>query len=275
MAQSESQSTRNGSMNSPIRWAGSKRRLLPAILEHMPKSYSRYIEPFCGSLCLYLHLPSSPAVVSDINPELMHFYKMVRWRPRVVAERLFEWDMHQETYYSVRALSPHDLEPETRAARFLYLNRLCFNGVYRTNARGEFNVPRGTKVPAMPELHELVRLASRLRQAQLLESDFSETLSMAAPGDFIYLDPPYAGRDVRNRGEYGPGSFGVSDINRFHHCVSFASQKGAKILISYADVPVIRDAFSTWKISSLVVPRNVSGFARGRGQAGEVFLRNY
>lgn len=275
MEQLGNMSRENGSMNSPIRWAGSKRKLLPAILSCMPKSYSRYIEPFCGSLCLYLYLPGSPAIVSDINPELIHFYKMVRWRPRVVATKLSEWDMREDTYYHVRALSPDKLTAEARAARFLYLNRLCFNGVYRTNARGEFNVPRGSRVPAMPETQELVRLGLRLRQANLLQADFSETLAMAAHGDFIYLDPPYAGRGVRNRGEYGPGSFTASDVDRFYDCVSSASDKGAKILISYADVPVIRKAFSKWKVSSLVVPRNVSGFSRGRGQAGEVFLQNY
>lgn len=268
-------SIKNGSMNSPIRWAGSKRKLLPAILSYMPKEYSRYIEPFCGSLCLYLQLPEVPAVVSDINPELMHFYKMVRWRPRVVASYLSDWDLQESTYYAVRALSPDDLAAEARAARFLYLNRLCFNGVYRTNSRGEFNVPRGTRVPAMPGTEELIQLGARLRQAQLLESDFSETLSIAEEGDFVYLDPPYAGRDVRNRGEYGPGSFAISDIDRFQQSVMDASNKGAKILISYADVPVIRSAFAKWELTPLVVPRNVSGFARGRGQAGEVFLRNY
>ncbi len=262
-------------MNSPIRWAGSKRRLLPEILNQMPERYSRYMEPFCGSLCLYFKLPSVPAVVSDINPELMHFYKMLRWRPKVLAQHLSKWDLQEETYYGVRSLSPHELTPETRAARFLYLNRLCFNGVYRTNASGQFNVPRGTRVPPMPEVTELSRWGARLRPATLLVSDFAETLSMAKKGDFIYLDPPYAGRAVRNRGEYGPGSFSVEDIQRFHACVSSASRKGARILISYADVPVIRDAFDGWNVSSLVVPRNVSGFAYGRGQAGEVFLRNY
>lgn len=275
MGKSEATSVSNSSMSSPIRWAGSKRRLLREIQQNMPPRYTRYIEPFCGSLCLYLNLPGTPAIVSDINPELMHFYKMVRWRPRVVATYLYQWDMEHDTYYHVRRLVPHELFPEQRAARFLYLNRLCFNGVYRTNAKGEFNVPRGSRVPAMPSVNELINLASRLRQAQLLESDFSETLSFARAGDFVYLDPPYAGRDVRNRGEYGAGSFGAKDIDRFHASVSEASENGAKVLISYADVPIIRAAFSNWKQSSLVVPRNVSGFARGRGLAGEVFLRNY
>jgi len=262
-------------MNSPIRWAGSKRKLLPAILTHLPSRYARYIEPFCGSLCLYLTLPRVPAVVSDINPELMHFYKMARWRPNVVANFLSQWDLHEKTYYRVRALSPKELAPEVRAARFLYLNRLCFNGVYRTNARGEFNVPRGSKVSSLPSAKELSDLGLRLRSASLLLADFAETLSVARKGDFIYLDPPYAGRNVRNRGEYGPGSFSVEDIERFQESVSRASRKGAKILISYADVPIIREAFDGWSVSSLMVPRNVSGFTHGRGQAGEVFLRNY
>lgn len=275
MGEQEVPSKDYGSMNSPIRWAGSKRRLLPIIVNIAPKQYSRYIEPFCGSLCLYLRLPKIPAVVSDINPELMHFYRMVRWRPRVVARHLHSWDVAEKTYYKVRALAPDKLEPELRAARFLYLNRLCFNGVYRTNLRGEFNVPRGNRVPAIPQEPEILCLAERLRGTELLNADFSEPLSMAGQGDFVYLDPPYAGRDVRNRGEYGPGSFSMGDIDRLYHSVDSASRRGAKILISYADISQIRSAFAGWKVDELDVPRNVSGFTRGRGVASEVFLRNY
>jgi len=262
-------------MKSPIRWAGSKRKLLPLILSHMPPNYNRYIEPFCGSLCLYLTLPRVKAIVSDINPELIHFYKMIRWRPNIVSAHLDQWDLEEDTYYKVRATQPKSLSAEMRAARFLYLNQLCFNGVYRTNSRGEFNVPRGSRVPAMPSDEQLKALGGRLRSAVLLNEDFSKVLSLARKGDFVYLDPPYAGRGVRDRGEYGPGSFAAKDVERLRVAVTAASKAGAKILISYADVPIIRDAFAGWETIALSVPRNVSGFAHGRGFAGEVFLRNY
>lgn len=262
-------------MSSPIRWAGSKRKLIPAIRANMPSDYRRYMEPFCGSLSLYLALPKKQAVLSDLNAELIHFYRMARWRPRVVWSAAQGWDLSPETYYEVRSLHPESLCAERRAARFLYLNRLCFNGVYRTNSRGEFNVPRGSRVPGMPEKEAILLLASRLRSAELICDDFSEIVNLARRNDFLYLDPPYAGRGVRNRGEYGPGSFDVSDIERLQVCIDRASRRGAKILISYADVEVIKDAFHGWNVVNIKVPRNVSGFASGRGIAGEVFLKNY
>lgn len=262
-------------LNSPIRWAGSKRKLLPELHAHMPNGFSRYIEPFCGSLSLWLSLPPKPAIVGDINPELIHFYKMVRWRPRVVARLADAWGLESDTYYEVRALNPSELSAELRAARFLYLNRLCFNGVYRTNRQGKFNVPRGTRVPGMPSGDELAALSGRLKTADIHCVDFEKIISLAKKGDFVYLDPPYAGRGARDRGEYGKGSFLEADIERLDVALKKASRGGAKILVSYADTMKIRSAFSDWNIFELRVPRNVSGFTKGRTSAAEILIRNY
>lgn len=260
---------------SPVRWAGSKKLLVPHLRRLAPARYKRYMEPFCGSLCLWLALKPAHALVSDINEELIQFYRIVRWRPKAVASAARQWDTEPSTYYQLRALTPHHLPAVERAARFLYLNRFCFNGVYRTNAQGRFNVPRGSHTGALPDEEELLSFGRLLRNVDLRCDDFQSVVDVARRGDFVYLDPPYAGRDVRNRGEYGAGSFVEEDVTRLRDSLLAADRRGAKILLSYADIPAIRTAFSEWQIDSLDVKRNVSGFAHGRTRAKEVIIRNY
>ncbi|WOB28505.1 MULTISPECIES: Dam family site-specific DNA-(adenine-N6)-methyltransferase [Xanthomonas] len=262
-------------MRSPIRWAGSKRRLLPLLVNQSPKSYERYVEPFCGSMCLLAALRPTQALVGDINQGLIHFYRMVRWRPRVVAKLAHSLPNGDADYYAIRAHDTADLTAEERAARFLYLNRYCFNGVYRTNKLGNFNVPRGTHTGSLPSEEDLVMFGRLLKDVELQCVDFEKVLNAARSGDFIYLDPPYVGRDVRDRGEYGSNAFKFDDFYRFREAVESAAVRGAKVLVSYADLPIVRESFSDWTIQGISVARNVSGFARGRMSAKELLIRNY
>lgn len=260
---------------SPIRWAGSKRKLLPVLTSLMPASYRRYIEPFCGSLSLFVALKPDQAIAGDINAELIRFYRVLRWRPNVVAELTHRYSGDSEKYYELRSTSATDLPAEERAARFLYLNRYCFNGVYRTNRVGQFNVARGAHMGAIPPVEELVGFGRLLRRVDLIEGDFSLVLSEARRNDLVYLDPPYAGRDVRDRGEYGPDAFKSKDLVRLQSEVESLASRGAKVLLSYADLPEVRRAFRGWKTEKIRVPRNVSGFASGRATVDELILRNY
>jgi DNA adenine methylase len=260
---------------SPLRWAGSKKKLLPALNSIAPKSFRRYVEPFCGSLCFLVALKPEQALVGDINEELIHFYKMIRWRPKKVATLTHSLPRDADTYYSLRSLAPNSLSPEQRAARFLYLNRFCFNGVYRTNRNGQFNVARGQHMGEIPPVDELIAFGRLMRHVNFELSDFSTLLENAGRGDFVYLDPPYAGRNVRDRGEYGVGAFKEHDIERLATQVDAASQRGAKILISYADLPQFRALFPLWNTTSIEVGRNVSGFSRGRTKVSELLICNY
>lgn len=265
----------NGLQRSPLRWAGSKKKLLPILTAAAPKKFSRYVEPFCGSLCLFVALKPQYALVGDINAELIHFYKMIRWRPHRIAELTHALPTDAETYYILRGLSPAKLSAEQRAARFLYLNRFCFNGVYRTNLMGHFNVARGQHMGNIPSGEELGAFGALMRRADIRQSDFSALISEVGEGDFVYLDPPYAGRDIRDRGEYGLGAFKTHDISRLASQLNLASSRGAKILISYADLDHFRSFFSGWKTVKHDVERNVSGFARGRTTVSEVLICNY
>ena len=260
---------------SPVRWAGSKRKLLPQLQHLAPKDYGRYVEPFCGSLCLLVALKPEQALVGDINAELVHFYRMIAWRPRVVAELAHSLPADSATYYRLRGVSLATLSAEQRAARFLYLNRFCFNGVYRTNQMGMFNVARGQHMGSIPDVSELLAFGRLMRRASVRQCDFEDLVADAGYGDFIYLDPPYAGRNVRDRGEYGLGAFKMADMQRLLSAVHAASDRGAKILLSYADLPEVRRLFEHWNLTRLDVTRNVSGFAVGRKSVSELILRNY
>lgn len=236
---------------SPLRWAGSKRKLLPHLTRLAPLQFERYVEPFCGSLCLFVALKPKTALVGDINEELVHFYKTIKEHAITVARLAHELPDDPDIYYKVRALEPSLLSSPVRAARFLYLNRHCFNGVYRTNNQGKFNVARGMHGGVVPSEKELLAFGKLLRQVDVRTGDFSTLLNESGRNDFIYLDPPYAGRNIRDRGEYGAGTFKENDIKRLVELVHKVSKRGAKILISYADLPIIRSSFKDWHITQI------------------------
>lgn len=241
----------------------------------VPNTYSRYVEPFCGSACLLVALRPDKALIGDINEELVHFYKMISWRPIAVAKLTHSLPSDSETYYQLRALVPTQLSAEQRAARFLYLNRYCFNGVYRTNRSGQFNVARGEHMGNIPPIEELVNFGRMMRKVTIRKADFADIVADAGHGDFVYLDPPYAGRDVRDRGEYGLGAFKIDEMQRLVASVKGASDRGAKILLSYADLPELPILFDGWNFDRIQVSRNVSGFNTGRKLVSELVLRNY
>ncbi|MCK3851908.1 MULTISPECIES: DNA adenine methylase [Pseudomonas] len=258
-----------------VRWAGSKKRLIPVIKKSVPVSFERYIEPFCGSISLFLELPPSQAVLSDINDELINFYKVVKVSPSYISNEMAKLESTEENYYRLRSLNPSSLTKKERAVRFFFLNRHCFNGVYRTNKLGHFNVPYGSKLTSVPSANEIMDFSRFVRKVKFETSDFEAIIDRARLNDFIYLDPPYAGRNVKDRGEYGQVKFAESDIERLHAALVQASARGAKILLSYADIPLIRQVFSSWYIETVSVGRSVSGFSKGRMKVDEVLIKNF
>ena len=260
---------------SPLRWAGSKRKLVPTLERLAPARFKRYVEPFCGSLCLYVALKPTSALVGDINEELVNFYRMIAWRPKAIANAIHDLSEDEATYYELRSHDPHTLGQQARAVRFLYLNRFCFNGVYRTNRQGQFNVARGKHMGRIPPIQELIEFGRLMRRATVRQCDFQELVDAAERGDFLYLDPPYAGRGVRDRGEYGVGAFKEEDLDRLSESLHRASARGVKVLLSYADLPDIRSRFHNWNVTKLEIARNVAGFASARSSVSELILRNY
>ena len=257
-----------------LRWAGSKRRLLPVLRGYAPLSYKRYIEPFCGSICLFIDLKPAKGILGDNNKELIHFYKTLQFRPAQIGKLAAAMPLTDSFYYELRSLTPASLSSNDRAARFLYLNRFCFNGVYRTNRSGQFNVPRGKHMGGLPSVEEITEFGRFIRSAEFHSTDFEELIETATEGDFVYLDPPYAGAS-RDRGEYGINAFKEVDIARLTDACLAASGRGASIVLSYADLPFVRAMLPNWRVHELSVLRSVSGFSRGRGNVSELLLSNF
>lgn len=257
-----------------LRWAGSKRSLLGELCNWVPPSFERYIEPFAGSACLFFALAPARAILGDLNRELIAFYRQLRRRPRPVAGVLEQMPRDPGSYYAIRALRPTSLSPDTRAARFLYLNRMAFNGVYRTNRDGHFNVPMGRRVGAFPTVEHLVRCAEKLRGVELVPGDFEQTLSSVGTGDFVYLDPPYSRSLHGNYGVYGYGSFDRSEINRLIDALREIDRRGATFLLSYAAAPEVVSDLGGYRIGRVAVTAQVGGIRSRRSTRDELLVTN-
>ncbi len=257
-----------------IRWAGSKRKLLPQLVELVPANFNRYIEPFCGSACLFFKLSPDDAILGDINAELINAFRQIRTHT----------DMHDELskipqtpneYYRLRALDPEHLSAKGRATRFLYLNRFCFNGVYRTNIKGQFNVPRGSRTGEFPSKDVFKSVRLKLKRAQLNVASYEQTLAASSRGDFTYIDPPYA-KSGKFTGEYGLGSFNSELLSILLEDLHKLDSRGVKFLVSYrACEEVIELLSNRYSVTTINVKRHISGFKSGWSDASEILLKNY
>lgn len=262
-------------MKSFVRWAGSKKALLPELRSFWPGQNTRYIEPFCGSACLFFDLEPVSGILGDINPEIVTTYRAIRFEPLKVAECLLRFRKAESTYYAVRKISPTGLSDVEVAARFLFLNRLCFNGIYRTNRRGEFNVPYAKpKHPVTFDVGVLLEASQLLRGVELLNSDFEAVLDEAVTGDFVYMDPPYAVAARRVFSEYHPDSFTKDDLERLSASLSALNSRGVHFVVSYADSKEGRSLMAGWNFRRVRTRRNVAGFAGDRRHAFELIGSN-
>jgi len=167
-----------------------------------------------GSACLFLDLKPQEAVLGDLNPDLIETYIAIRDHALAVYNAMSKLSTGKANYYSIRSTETSKLKPIERAARFIYLNRFCFNGLYRTNKQGKFNVPYGSS-GTLPTLQELRLVSKALKSVDLRCGDFEETLFDVDDGDFVYMDPPFAVSNRRVFREYGPNSFEINDLERF------------------------------------------------------------
>lgn len=257
-----------------FRWAGSKRQLLPTLLSLIPSEIDRYYEPFLGSGCLFFALRPQRAVLGDMNEELIASYRVLAAHPRRLHEAAARMPDTKAFYYRIRSTTTFE-NPLERAARFVYLNRFAFNGVFRCNRAGLFNVPRGRRTGNLPESKRFSRCAYALRNAELRACDFERCVQDAGSRDFLYLDPPYAKSHARFRGEYGYGSFAVADLERLFRLLLDLDKRGTKFLLSYSYCRDIQPLIQRWHCRRLLVQRHVAGFGSHRGQKREVLIANY
>lgn len=262
-------------MKSFIRWAGSKRQTLARLRPFFQAPYSRYIEPFAGSASLFFDLHPRMAVLGDINAGLITTMRELQHDAPLVLESLRRLPRGKAHYYRIRATLNCTLSPVEQAARFIYLNRYCFNGLYRTNRTGAFNVPYGPpKSGAKIDENAILAAAQLLRHATLLNSDFSVTLEHARRGDFVYLDPPYVVARRRIFTEYGNNSFRHSDLPRLGECLNELDRCGVRFVITYAESAEARKLFSHWHTIKVWTKRNISGFIGSRRGSYELLATN-
>jgi len=258
-----------------LRWAGSKRQLIPQLSQYWSGEFRRYIEPFMGSACLFFSLQPRNAVLSDINADLVQTFLEVRDNGEEVWRLLKKWPRSREVFYKMRKADPRRLSAAKAAARFIYLNRFCFNGLYRTNLRGQFNVPYApARTGMLPSKEALKACAILLRRAKIIASDFEDILSETRKGDFVYMDPPFATRERRVFTEYSAEIFGEVDLLRLSDALHDLDRRKVRFVVSYADCRLARETLGTWHCSRVRSRRNIAGFGKHRGYAYEIIATN-
>ena len=259
-----------------LRWAGSKRKLIPILKEYWRPDFGRYIEPFAGSAALFFALRPKAAVLSDVNEEVIHLLRTVRESPQWLARRFRRAVVNKSTYLALRKTEPSSLSSRERAFRLVYLNRNCFNGLYRTNRLGQFNVPYSeSRQPALPSSAQLHAVHRSLQGVTLLRKDFETVVrSKAREGDFVYLDPPFYVTTRRVFVEYGPKEFGPEDLLRLRGLLTWMDSRGVSFLLSYADSPQARGLAAGFHSRAVTTTRNIGGFVSSRRAARELLISN-
>ncbi len=263
-----------------LKWAGGKTRILHELVARLPGPRAwtgGYFEPFLGGGAVFLHLQPTSAVLTDTNPELINLYKVVRDDVDSLIDAMSVHVYDRDHFYAVRALDPMLLSPVARAARFVFLNRTCFNGLWRVNRQGQFNVPFGryTNPTVCPE-DRMRRASLALAGARLEERDFDSALATAKRGDFVYFDPPYAPiSPTASFTSYTANDFGAADQERLAERFRELSSRGVLCMLSNSDTPFIAKLYAGFRIDRILAPRAISRDGDSRRPASEVIVRNY
>ncbi len=260
-----------------LKWAGGKTQLLGQLKPLLPASFDRYFEPFLGGGAMFFNLAPAVAFLSDVNDELINVYRVVRDDVESLIAQLGNHKHEKNHYYAVRALDPRFLDPVERAARMVYLNRTCFNGLYRVNRRGQFNVPFGSyKNPDICPADKLRAASATLQGVPIERQDFATAVAHARAGDFVYFDPPY---DPVSRTasftRYAKGDFGPEDQAALAETFAELTARGVHCMLSNSDTPLINELYADFRVERVQARRAISRRAGGRGPVSEVVVLNY
>ena len=219
--------------NTFLKWAGGKTWLVNREYKRFPKEYNKYIEPFLGGGAVFFFLEPREAILSDINNELINTYNAIKHDVDAIYKHLkiHSKNHSKEYYYKIRERKTRTMA--TSAARMMYLNKACFNGIYRVNKQGKFNVPFGTREEVTFDYNSLKETSETLKKADIYCQDFETTIDCAGEGDFIFCDPPYAVVDEENRFVgYNAEVFSWEDQIRLANCLKRAKERNVKILMT-------------------------------------------
>jgi DNA adenine methylase len=262
-----------------IKWAGGKRRLLEQYSPFLPSisQFNHYFEPFLGGGAVFFHLRTPKALLADLNADLINCYRMVRDNPEELIDALSKHKTSEQYFYKIRELVPETLSPLDRASRFIYLNKTCYNGLYRVNKQGQFNVPYGRyKKPLICDTEVIKAASQALKNIQLTVSSFEKTVEKAQKRDFIYLDPPYVPLSpTASFTSYTSTNFTEQDQLRLSLLVRELDKKGCLVMLSNSDTKLVRDLYQGLSIITVQCPRSINSNPFARGTVTELLIKNY
>ncbi|MDR0557507.1 MAG: DNA adenine methylase [Treponema sp.] len=272
-----------------LKWAGGKRQLLSEIKKHIPEDmrHYTYYEPFIGAGAVFFYLQPKKAVINDCNAQLILTYSVIKEHVEELVALLKQHKdkNNKEYFYEIRNLDRNDtafnkLTPVEKAARLIFLNKTCFNGLYRVNSQGLFNVPYGNyKNPAICEETVLRRISDYLNanEIAILNGDFECAVASAGKDSFIYFDPPYHSLDKTNFTGYQAGGFNEGEQERLRNTTIKMTDLGARCLLSNSDTGYIRDLYNYnfFDIAPVQAKRHINSDSSGRGAVNEVLIKNW
>lgn len=266
-----------------VKWVGGKRQLLPEIHAALPSGFRRYFEPFLGGGAVLFSLAPARASVNDLNAELINLYQVVRESVDELVRLLAGYPNDADFFYQMRGLDRSaqfgELTAVQRAARTVYLNKTCYNGLYRVNNAGQFNAPFGRydnpTICDEPTLRAVSAYLSE-RDIKLFSGDYAASLRGAQAGDFVYLDPPYDPvNPTSNFTGYQSGGFGRTEQIRLKETCDELDERGVKFLLSNSATEFIKDLYSDYHVRTVGASRAINSVASRRGKVDEVLVRNY
>lgn len=269
-----------------VKWAGGKRSIIDKLVKLLPENYNTYYEPFVGGGALLYELQPKKAVINDYNSELMNVYACIKDENRFAnmcsVLNKHETNHSEDYYYEIRNLDRNKkkfnkLSDYKRAARTIYLNKACFNGLYRVNSKNEFNVPFGKKTkvntydgPNLGIIHCLLNF----NDIKILSTDFEESVKTAKKGDFIYFDPPYDS-DTNTFNDYTENGFGKEQQRRLANVFKDLDRRGCYVMLSNYNTTLIKELYKNYNFNYITVQRNIGANASNRGKVQEVIITNY
>ncbi len=265
-----------------LKWAGGKGRLIEQYIPYFPEGFSRYYEPFLGGGAVFFYLgdrfPNIQKYISDINADLVNTYLCVKNDVELLIGLLEKHQLNhsKEYYYQVRAIKPDNAFE--LAARLIYLNKTCFNGLYRENSQGAFNVPMGKyKNPKICHSHLLRSASLALQTTEILVSHFDAVLNYAkTEQDFVYFDPPYYPlSSTSNFTAYSSNSFGESEQIKLRYTFNLLAERGVKVMLSNSDCAFVRELYCDFKVHEILASRAINSKIEKRGRITELLITSY
>ena len=265
-----------------VKWVGGKTQLLPELTSRIPNNFSQYFEPFIGGGALFFHLQPEQSTLIDINEELTNVYKVIKDRTDELIAELHKHIYEKDYYYQIRNVDRRLDEYKSwsdvrRASRFIYLNKSCFNGLYRVNSKGEFNTPMGKyKNPKIVDEVNLRACSQALAKAKIITGSFLEVEALVTTNDFVYFDPPYAPLNATsNFTGYSQQGFDSQMQLDLRDLCDRLNRRGVRFMVSNSNAPLILDLYQDYKIELVYATRAINSKANKRGKIPEVIVTNY